>query len=74
MVGVPPGVLKSTTLRTTLIMVVMSQPKMNEGRMQLTLIWNWPQGIVSLVQIWSRWPSELHGKDSGRGCWPPIAL
>ena len=29
-------------------------PRWIEGEMQLSLIWNWPQRIVSLVQIWRR--------------------
>ena len=45
---------KSTAAGTALIMAVMSQPRMNWGRMQPTLIWNWPQGIVSSVQVWSQ--------------------
>ena len=74
MVWVPLGVLKSTTVRTTLIMVVTIQAKMNLGRMQPIVIWNQPQRIVSLVQIWRQWPSELHEWDSIRGCGPPLAL
>ena len=74
MVCVPPGVLKSTTVRTTLTTMVISQPKMNCGRMQLTLIWNWPQGIVSLAQIQKSWSSEWHERDSRRWYRPPVAL
>ena len=73
MVWVPATALKSTTAGTALIMVVTSQPRTSRGRIQLTLIWNQPQGIVLHVQIWS-WPSEQHERDSGRGCRPPIAL
>ena len=53
---------------------VMSQPKMNWGGMQLTLIWNQPLGIVSLVQLWRKWPSELHNRGSRRGYMVPVAL
>ena len=70
----PLGVSKSTVGRTILIMAVMSQPKRNQGRMQPTLIWNWPQGIVSPVQIWRSWPLEWHKRDSGRGYGPLVAL
>ena len=74
MVCVPLGALKNTTVRATLITVVMGQPKTNWGRMWPTLIWNQPQGIVSLVQIRRRWSLEWHERDSGKGCRPPVAL
>ena len=68
------GRTEGQTARMTLIKVVMSQPMTNWGRTQPTLIWNWPQGIVSLVQIWRRWLSKLHERDSRRGCRPPVTL
>ena len=48
--------------------------KISQGRMWLTLIWNQPLGIFSLVQTWRRWPLELHEGGSRRGYRPPVVL
>ena len=73
MVWVPLRAPKRTTTGTALIMVEQSTQE-NQGRMQPTLIRNWPQGIVSLVQTWKSEISEQHNRDSRRGYRPPVAL